>query len=391
MNSQASPTRADADETPRLDIDLGVLRRRYEATRAAFPFTRVCFAVKANATAEVVGALSALGCGFDIYSAEGARLCRDVGGDPALMYYDRLDAPEEDVAAAYAAGVRRFSVGSPEELERLAPIIPGAEVLARVKFPFRAAPYKRWQTLGADAGGIAGIAACAAAHGLAFRGLNTHLGTQQLDVGVWEFAIGHMRRILDGLGAAAPARPILNLGGSLPIPYQTPVPSRETIAAVIEGALWRHFGDCDETRRPIVEIEPGRHLIGDAGVMWTRIESVEEGEPARLALGEAVSAAVFYQMIDYGIHYPIRLARDSDAALRTFVLKGRDHHGRETVLTDFPYTLPGDVKAGEVIRIEKTGAYCNFDLQTQNARNYTPLRFVDASERNSADRTRPSS
>ncbi|MEM8985410.1 MAG: hypothetical protein AAGC95_01685 [Pseudomonadota bacterium] len=374
-----------AENTPRFEIDLNTVRRQFATHSALCPFARVYFAAKANANPAVLATLADLGCGFDVYSAHTADLCFKAGGDPSIIYYDRLDAPIDDVARAYAAGVRRFSVGSLAYLNAIAPIVPEAEILCRIRYPFASKPYKLWQTLGACAEEIVEIAANARAKGLRFKGVNTHLGTQQLDLGVWEFAIAHIKRTLDEVRAHIEHRPIINLGGALPISYRTAAPPPHMVATAIKGALWRHFGDIDPNHGPIIEIEPGRALTGPAGSVWSPVEKVIDGDPALIRLPDNVSQAVFYQMLDYGIHYPIDAPYSHTEEKKNYVLTGCNHRGDEVILHDYPYSLPVDIKVGDILRIQQTGAYCNFDHDTQDERKYMKTVPLD-SQRHSPQR-----
>ncbi len=364
-------------DTPSFEIDLNTVRRQFTAHVELFSFARVYFAAKANAHRAVLATLADLGCGFDVYSAHAAHICLKAGGDPSIIYYDRLDAPIDDVAQAYEAGVRRFSVGSLAYLKAIAPIIPEAEILCRIRYPFPSEPYKRWQTLGALPDEIAEIAATASTNGLRFRGINTHLGTQQLDLGVWEFAIAHIKRTLDAVRPHIEDRPIINLGGSLPISYCTQAPSPTLVATAIKGALWRHFGEIDPNHGPIIEIEPGRALAGPAGTIWSPVEEIIEGDPSLIRLPDNVAQAVFYQMLDYGIHYPVDTTYSRTEEKKNYVLTGCDHRGNKVTLHDYPYRLPIDIKVGDVLKIQQTGAYCNFDHMTQDEHEYMTTVLLD--------------
>jgi len=359
---------------PRLVIDLAVVRRQFETLRRRLPFVRIYYAVKANATLDVLRVLAPLGCGFDVYSAKAAELAFAAGAERDNVYYDRLDAPLGDIERAFAQGVRRFSVASVRELDAISPLIPGSEILGRVRYRFAQTPVKTWQKLGAYEEELHRIARRASRRHLVFRGVNTHLGTQQLDVGVWEFAISNISRVLKPLRGMVD-RPIINLGGSFPIRYQTRVPTIDTIEAAIKGAVWRHFGDIGREGFPRFEVEPGRFLVGPAGVIMAGVESVRRGRPDQIRLDDQVSQAVFYQMLDYGIRYPIRLERNSSAPMAAYVLEGLNHRGKMTALENVPYRLPSDIRPGDILRIGGTGAYCNFDLETQNERRYMTTVF----------------
>lgn len=252
----------------------------------------VCYAVKANANLAVLALLARLGSGFDIVS--GGELARVLaaGGRADRVIFSGVGKSEAEIRAALAAGIRCFNVESEPELERLDRLAGEAGVRApvslRVNPDVDAGTHPYISTgLKGNKFGIAHDRALAA-YDLAARlpnlrvtGIDCHIGSQILDMAPLEEAL---ERVLE-LAAAVAARGIpiahVDVGGGLGIRY------REEETALDIGR-W-----CATVARRLagtghaVVVEPGRAIVGNAGVLLTRVEYLKLDKDRRFAIVDA--------------------------------------------------------------------------------------------------------
>ncbi|MBL0142292.1 MAG: diaminopimelate decarboxylase [Betaproteobacteria bacterium] len=252
----------------------------------------VCYAVKANSNLAVLDVLARLGSGFDIVS--GGELARvlAIGGRADRIIFSGVGKTEEEIRAGLAAGIRCFNAESERELERLDAIAGSmgrrAPVSLRVNpdVDARTHPYISTGLKGSKFG-IAHDRALAA-YDLASRlphldviGIDCHIGSQILDMAPLEEAL---ERVLE-LAAAVVARGIplrhVDLGGGLGIRYREGEESLDigrwcaAVAARLAGSGYS------------LVLEPGRAIVGNAGVLLTRVEYLKLDTGKRFAIVDA--------------------------------------------------------------------------------------------------------
>jgi diaminopimelate decarboxylase len=252
----------------------------------------VCYAVKANSNLAVLALLARLGSGFDIVS--GGELARVLaaGGRADRVIFSGVGKSEAEIRAALAAGIRCFNVESEPELERLDRLAGEAGVRApvslRVNPDVDAGTHPYISTgLKGNKFGIAHDRALAA-YDLAARlpnlrvaGIDCHIGSQILDMAPLEEAL---ERVLE-LAAAVAARGIpiahVDVGGGLGIRY------REEETALDIGRWCAAVGRRLAGTGHAVVVEPGRAIVGNAGVLLTRVEYLKLDKDRRFAIVDA--------------------------------------------------------------------------------------------------------
>jgi diaminopimelate decarboxylase len=252
----------------------------------------VCYAVKANANLAVLALLARLGSGFDIVS--GGELARVLaaGGRADRVIFSGVGKSEAEIRAALAAGIRCFNVESEPELQRLDRLAGEAGVRApvslRVNPDVDAGTHPYISTgLKGNKFGIAHDRALAA-YDLAARlpnlrvtGIDCHIGSQILDMAPLEEAL---ERVLE-LAAAVAARGVpithVDVGGGLGIRY------REEETALDIGRWCAAVGRRLAGTGYAVVVEPGRAIVGNAGVLLTRVEYLKLDKDRRFAIVDA--------------------------------------------------------------------------------------------------------
>ena len=279
--------------TPCFVYSRAALERAWTEYDAAFDGVPhlVCYAMKANSNLAVLNLFARRGSGFDIVS--GGELARVLaaGGDPAKVVFSGVGKTEAEMAAALAAGILCFNVESAAELETLNRVAGRAGRTAPVSFrvnpdvdpkthPYISTGLKE-SKFGVAFGAARDLYARAAEmpH-VAVRGIDIHIGSQIADLEPHREAAIKVRELVDRLAADGIALHHVDLGGGLGIRYddETPLPVADYAAMLREV-----FRGRSET----LLLEPGRRLVGDAGVMLTRVTYLKPGLDRSFAIVDA--------------------------------------------------------------------------------------------------------
>jgi diaminopimelate decarboxylase len=251
----------------------------------------VCYAVKANSNLAILDLLARLGAGFDIVS--GGELARVLaaGGRADRVIFSGVGKSEPEIEAALAAGIRCFNVESEPELERIDAVARRAGRRAPVSLRInpdvdaRTHPYISTGMAGNKFGIPHARALEAYRHAarlshLEVTGIDCHIGSQILDTAPLEQALDRVLDLVAALAGVGIALSHIDLGGGFGIRYRDETPP--DIAAY--GARLRHRL---AGRGYEVLLEPGRAIVGNAGVLLTRVEYVKTDKAKRFAVVDA--------------------------------------------------------------------------------------------------------
>ncbi|MGF1501101.1 MAG: diaminopimelate decarboxylase [Paracoccaceae bacterium] len=265
--------------TPVYVYSTATLERHYrvlEEALAGLPHL-ICYALKANSNQAVIATLARLGAGADVVS--GGELARAVaaGVPPERIVFAGVGKTRAEMAEALAHGIRQFNVESLPELEALDAVARGmgrrAPITLRVNPDVDAETHAKIATGGAEtkfgvpiADAPAFYDRAAGMDGIEVRGVDVHIGSQLTGLGPFERAFTRVAELTGALRAKGHRIDRLDLGGGLGIPYRA---SNEAPPLPFDyGALIRrtvgHLG-CE------IEIEPGRLIAGNAGVLLSRV------------------------------------------------------------------------------------------------------------------------
>ncbi|KEI43457.1 type III PLP-dependent enzyme [Saccharopolyspora rectivirgula] len=341
-------------ETPCLVMDLASVRHRYRQLRAALPDIRICYAVKANPTPEVVRELVALGSSFDVASPGEIDLCLAEGAAPESISYGNTIKKGRDIARAYRQGVRLFATDSPADLANIAENAPGSRVFCRILVDNKGSRTPFGRKFGCQPRTAVALLLRARELGLDAYGVSFHIGSQQLDPGAWEHGIRAAREVFDACAQHGLQLQMVNLGGGLPAHYTQPVPPLADYVRAIETSLDRHFGE----QRPQLLIEPGRFIVGDAGVLRSEVVLVADA-------CDGENRWVYLDIGRYGglaetegeaITYRLRTSRDGDPC-GPVVLAGPTCDGDDVLYQRTKYALPLTLRSGDWVDLLSAGAY----------------------------------
>jgi len=251
----------------------------------------VCYAVKANANLGVLDVLVRQGAGFDIVSQGELRRVLAAGADPSRIVFSGVGKRATEMQAALEAGIRCFNVESASELERLAEVAAELGVVAPVSLRINpdvdamTHPYistgLRENKFGIDhRQALALYRRAAELPSLALKGIDCHIGSQLTSVGPYRDAVRRLVELVDALAAEGIPIEHLDAGGGQGIRYQdeTPLDIADWAAVLIE--------EIGERTLEIV-VEPGRFIVGPAGILLTRVEYLKRNGERRFAVVDA--------------------------------------------------------------------------------------------------------
>ncbi|MCE2575811.1 type III PLP-dependent enzyme [Komagataeibacter sp. FNDCR2] len=341
--------------TPCLVVDVDRVEERYRALREALPLARIYYAVKANPAREILTRLVGLGSAFDAASWEEISMCLDAGARPADVSFGNTVKKASAIARAHKAGVDMFAFDCAEELDKLARHAPGSRVYCRLIVENEGADWPLSRKFGTTLDNARDLMLRARDLGLDPYGLSFHVGSQQTATGAYEAAIARVGMLFTDLKAAGLDLRMVNLGGGFPIRYRDDVPGIDRFALAISHAMTEHFGN----DLPEMIVEPGRFIVGDAGVVSSEVVLVSR---------RGIDDGVRWVYLDIGrfgglaetegeaIRYGIRTAHDG-METGPVAIAGPTCDGADIMYEKTPYALPLGLESGDRIELLSTGAY----------------------------------
>jgi diaminopimelate decarboxylase len=251
----------------------------------------VCYAMKANSSLAILEVFARLGSGFDIVSAGELERVIAAGGDPQRVVFSGVGKSRHDIERALAVGILCFNVESWPELLRIESVAAArgarARISVRVNPDVDAGTHPYISTgLRENKFGVPFTEALtlyrhahASAH-LEVVGVDVHIGSQITELAPFLEALERTIAFADGLAAEGIAIHHLDLGGGVGIRYRDEEP---IVPSDYIDAVWQRLG----ARPWQVLFEPGRSLVGNAGVLLTRVEYLKAGAERHFAIVDA--------------------------------------------------------------------------------------------------------
>jgi len=343
---------AQHHETPFLVVDLDVVAERFCRLAAAMPGVRIFYAVKANPAAPVLRTLLGLGSAFDVASPAEIDACLAAGAVPADLSFGNTIKKARDIADAHRRGITRFAVDAHAELDKVMTHAPGADVCVRLFHDGAEADWPLSRKFGCDHHDALDLVTVAARAGHR-TGLSFHVGSQQRSPEAWDEVLGAVTRLMrDAARRGAPIG-FLNLGGGFPARYTDAIAPVETYGAAIRRALRRLDGALPE-----LMVEPGRYLVGDAGVLRTEVvlvsrRSLDERRWVYLDCGRFSGLA---ETMDEAIRYRLRTAYEGGPT-GPVVIAGPTCDSADVLYDKASYSLPLALRDGDLVDVLSAGAY----------------------------------
>ena len=346
---------------------------------------QICYGMKANSSLAVLQVFARAGCGFDIVS--GGELARvlAVGGDPAKVIFSGVGKTEPEMRQALEHGIGCFNVESEAELERLGQVATSmgrsAPVSIRVNpnVDPKTHPYISTGLKGSKFGiahdrAVAVYQHAAELEGIEILGIDCHIGSQITQAEPYLNAVERLLDLVERIEAAGVPLSHLDFGGGLGIDYQGETPPAA-------DALWKQLLARIDARgygaRKLL-IEPGRSLVGNAGVCLTEVLYLKPGADKNFCIVDAAMNDLVRPAM-YQAHHGVVPLGERDAAQsaqRCYDVVGPVCESGDWLARD--RTL--DVVAGDRLAILSAGAYCMSMASNYNTRGRAAEVLVDGSK-----------
>jgi diaminopimelate decarboxylase len=368
--------------TPLYIYSARTLRRHFRVMTDAFKGVDllICFAMKALSNLSVLKLFGDMGAGFDIVSGGELMRCLRAGADPGKIVFSGVGKTDEEIEAALKARILMINLESRPELERVSAVAGRmgvrAPVSLRVNPDLDPGTHPHISTGHRDSKFGIPLSQVdeyyAAARGLPnleLAGLSTHIGSQITDTGPFGEAAEKVAGIVGRLRGAGVALKYLDLGGGLGIPYQEEPPPPVRYASVLMAPL-RALG-------LKIIIEPGRVLVGNAGILVTRVLYVKETDVKRFVVIDGAMNDLIRPVL-YEAYHEIRPVvkrpggRIVTADVVGPVCESGDFFARER---DLP-----EVESGDLLAVMSAGAYGFVMASNYNSRPRPPEVIVSGSE-----------
>ena len=186
-------------------------------------------------------------------------------------------------------------------------------------------------------------------------GVSFHVGSQQKDPAAWEAALAEAAGLFRDLEAVGIELGMVNLGGGFPTPYRTDVPDAAAYGCAIMAAVRRHFGN----RLPFLIAEPGRGLVGNAGVIQTEVVLIAAARATATAAAGSISTSASSAAWPrpWTRRSSIRSVSHRTGAPEPVILAGPTCDSADVLYERAAYRLPLDLEIGDRLEIGATGAY----------------------------------
>jgi diaminopimelate decarboxylase len=363
---------AEAVGTPVYIYSTSILKERFERFRGAVAGldALICYALKANDTLAVVSFLGTLGAGADVVSAGELAIAKAAGVAPQKIVFAGVGKSRAEMEAGLAAGILQFNVESLPELESLDAVAQAmgrkAPVALRINPDVDARTHAKITTgKSENKFGIALDEAVEATRrarqmpGIDFTGLAVHIGSQLTDIEPFRRAFTKVVELALALKASGVPLKRLDLGGGLGLSYAQEAPPTPEAYARMVGEVTSPLG------LPLI-FEPGRHLVGEAGLLLTRVLYVKQGASRRFVIVDAGMNDLIRPTL-YDAYHAILPVKEpaEDASSERVDVVGPVCESGDIFAEQRP--LP-PISAGDLLAIGSVGAYGSVMSSSYNAR-----------------------
>lgn len=342
----------------------------------------ICYAVKANSNLAVLQTFANAGCGFDIVSSGEMARVLAAGGEPDKIVFSGVGKTRAEMLEALKVGVKCFNVESTAELEVLSQVAQQAGLTARISLrvnpdvdagthPYISTGLKGNKFGIAHEQALSTYQRAAALPGIEVVGIDCHIGSQITDTGPYLDALDRVLDLVEAIESAGIGIRHLDLGGGLGIQYtdETPPSADQLIGRLIERIEARGHGDRE------LMFEPGRSLVGNAGVLLTEVLFLKPGEHKNFCVVDAAMNDLMRPAL-YDAYMGIvntSLPDESSATPALWdvvgpVCESGDWLGRDRKLA---------VQAGDVLAVLSAGAYGMTMSSNYNSRGRAAEILVD--------------
>lgn len=341
-------------DRPTLVVDTEQVAERYRALKAGLGRAELHYAVKANPERAIIARLHEEGCRFDAASRQEIELCLALGVRAENVSFGNTIKKPADIAFAHQIGVKLFVADSEEELEKIAANAPGVEVYIRLLVEKTEADWPLSRKFGVPVYAALPLLERALDLGLRPVGFSFHVGSQTRRAGMWRPALEDLSSVWHEARNAGFDLDLINIGGGFPAFYGDEVDDPEYYAGSVISMIEEFFPGA---RRLMAE--PGRGLVGEAGVIAAEVVLVSRRAPADLHRWVYLDIGKFSglaETMDESIRYQIVTDHDG-TPMGPCIIAGPSCDSADVLYEKRPMEMPLALKAGDRVFIRATGAY----------------------------------
>ncbi len=337
-------------QTPFLAVDTERVIESYHRLLNSVPRAEIFYAVKANSHVAIVGALAEQGSSFDVASQAELEKALDLGATPDRIICSNPIKNARLLTLCSEQNVFAVVADSVDEIYKIARHAPGMRVYIRLSVDNSGAVVPLDKKFGVSGEQAAELLILARDLGLEPIGLSFHVGSQCVKAENWARAIAECGTIWRAVAAHGINLYFLDLGGGYPIHTDPSVPTFCDIGQAISDAIAEYIPETPNLR---VILEPGRAMVGDAGVMaLTVVGKAQRGEKTWLYLDSGVFNGLM-EVIE-GFSYPVFTDDVEAERTATYTLAGPSCDSFDTIMRDV--ALP-PMSIGDRLYFINTGAY----------------------------------
>jgi diaminopimelate decarboxylase len=358
------------------------ISQNYQAYQQAFSDqdTLICYAVKANSNQAVLSTLAKLGSGADVVSEGEIRRARAAGIPANKIVYSGVAKVESEIEYALNQGIFQFNVESEPELALISKIATRLDTTASVAFRINpdvcANTHAKISTGKAENKFGVPISKARIAYkqaaslpNIKVQGVDVHIGSQLTQLEPFEEAYKRIAQLVIELTEDGHEISVIDIGGGLGITYSDEViPSKQEYAAIAKAQLG-HLG-CK------IVIEPGRSLLGNAGILVSSVVFIKTGEERQFLILDAGMNDLIRPSM-YDAHHEILAVDTSNASQKVYDVVGPVCETGDTFSKN---RQVNESKPGDLIAIMSCGAYGAVMASTYNTRMLAPEVMVKDNE-----------
>ena len=342
---------------------------------------QICYAMKANSTLGVLQVFAQAGCGFDIVSGGELERVLAAGADAQKIIFSGVGKTRAEMRQALVAGIGCFNVESEAELDTLSGVALDMQRVAPISIRVnpnvdpQTHPYISTGLKGSKFGVahervLATYQRAASLPGLKVVGIDCHIGSQIVSEGPYLDTVETMLDFVDAIEGVGVPIDHIDFGGGLGIHYHDDAPPRA-------DALWIKLLARIDARgygHKKLMIEPGRSLVGNAGVCVTEVLYIKPGDQKNFCIIDAAMNDLPRPAMYQAFHSIVPLVKNNQADVATLydvvgpVCESGDWIGRDRAL---------NVSAGDYVAVLSAGAYCMSMASNYNTRGRPAEILVD--------------
>lgn len=335
----------------------------------------ICYAVKANSNIHILSLLAKLGAGFDIVS--GGELARVIaaGGNPAKAVFAGVGKTIQEIRYALEQGVGCFNVESEQEMQRIAQVAEHMRTTAKVSLrvnpdvdakthPYISTGLKE-NKFGVSMTEAPRVYQFAHQHPwLDVHGIDCHIGSQLTDASPYFDALDRVLALLNQLAEQGILINHLDLGGGIGIRYldENPPSPADVLPALIQKV--KSWADAQKRPMPSLSFEPGRSIVGNAGVLITEVQFIKQNEGKHFAVVDAAMNDLMRPALYKAFHAVTEVKSNPNAQVAEYDVVGPVCETGDWLAKGRPLAI----EQGDLLAVLSAGAYGQTMASNYNTR-----------------------